>query len=541
MGDAQGEPGRVTGLGLFRRVGIKRKAPLLVDRDALATLVGQTSHQIYAPGSWRSYDSWVRGYLDFAAAIEAPHDPGCPPGVPVTFRVLLEHFVWYVALKPNQQRPGSPHSAKSCKLIVAALRAAARTDSWAVTDANRESYKGLPGFAVNEAEGHLLSGIIKALAKMYPTSDASRKLPMRLAYLRLIWAKYRDDPTWASTRDQTWQGLGHQGLLRVGEICQLRMKHVSWFYEGSRLAGAQVHLATSKTADILNTETGGVQLVTLAKRPDDCDVVGPLWAWMLAACAISTDGLAVAERADDLLFPMIQGGKLPITKDYVSKALRAGLITIGVESSLGSNYSGRSLRAGGATDMRDSGVEWHVIVMQGRWRSDAWKRYFRESPDVIGHLLRLRPVGLDVTRHLPPSTLGLLDEEARRNERLPQWPVLSLEASTRLAGDGDTSDGLEAFTTSGVEPRVWAMALKNALLTWFYQPQALPREDTSVGYQMLEAATREAEALATSGQPIAGIRTKVLMAAANAAGLTLAEAAWPMTWQARLIELIRST
>jgi len=98
-------------------------------------------------------------------------------------------------------------------------------------------------------------------------------------------------------------------------------------------------------------------------------------------------------------------------------------------AALVSSYSGRSLRAGGATDMRVSGVPWHVIVMQGRWRSDAWKVYFRSSADVYAELLKLQPVALDATRLLAPGALAGADARGLERERLPELPTAPVAPS----------------------------------------------------------------------------------------------------------------
>jgi hypothetical protein len=412
-----------TGLDLFSK--LKPRSAPVVDVLALSKEVGTASKNVFAPSSFTTYSSHVGNYLAFAAATNAPHDDGCPPGVPVTFQILLNYFVWYVVLKPNPRHPNQPHAASTLHVIMAAIKSAALTDAWGRTDENADSYGGVPGFKVTPGDRHVLSGVIKALAKLHPTGDADRKLPMRMAYLERIKEWYALGPTYERRRDQVWQGVGHQGMLRVGELVALRMRDILIVRDSSgSVSAVQVRIVTSKTADPTNTATGGAQLVTLAQRNDRCDVVGPLLAWMRECGALAETGQRVADRGGDLLFPSSPESKVPLTKDYVSETLRAGLLGIGLDPIFVASFSGRSLRAGGATDMRDSGVDWHVIVMQGRWRSDAWKVYFRDSPDVVDHLRKLRPVALDAIRHLSPTNLAEADATARSQERLPQLPVV---------------------------------------------------------------------------------------------------------------------
>ena len=158
------------GLELFAKQR-SRPAPV-VDMTALAKEVGTTSRNIYAPGSFRTYFSHVGNYLAFAKATNAPHDAGCPPGVPVTFQVLLNYFVWYVALKPNQRHPNQPHAASTLHVMMAAIKSAALADSWCRNEANAEAFGGVPGFAITLGDRHVLNGVIRALAKLHPTDDA---------------------------------------------------------------------------------------------------------------------------------------------------------------------------------------------------------------------------------------------------------------------------------------------------------------------------------------------------------------------------------
>lgn len=55
--------------------------------------------------------------------------------------------------------------------------------------------------------------------------------------------------------------------------------------------------------------------------------------------------------------------------------------------------TGHSLRAGGATFFANRGVEDKVIKRMGRWRSDSWEAYIRNTPELAAALQRraLRP------------------------------------------------------------------------------------------------------------------------------------------------------
>ena len=428
------------GFGLFSRASAAATAahaapPLHIDLAALAAATNTATASIYAPGSTRAYSSHVRNYLAFCAAICAPSAAGWLPGQPVILSVLVAYCVWYVALKPNKRFPGQPHVATTLEGAVSALKAAARTDGWARSPSNGESYNGSPGFALTSCDMKTVNGVIRALGKVYPTATSMRKLPMRLAFLVRIWDWYKQAPTWARTRDRVWQGLAHQGLLRVGEICGLKAEDVRIIRDARQsVVAVQLLLRESKTADYSNTATRGAQFVTIAARDDVCDAVGPLLAWMQQRGALAPDGALVPDRGSDLLFPAAEGATKAITKAYVATTLREGLVAIGLSAEYVDRYSGRSLRAGGATDMRDSNVPWHVIVMQGRWRSDAWKVYFRESADIISHLRQLKPVALDAIQLLAPGALASADAIGAAQERLPTLPELPAESGQRPAG-----------------------------------------------------------------------------------------------------------
>lgn len=57
----------------------------------------------------------------------------------------------------------------------------------------------------------------------------------------------------------------------------------------------------------------------------------------------------------------------------------------------GSNVSGHSLRAGGATALAAAGVPPHIIQAMGRWSSDTFQIYIRKHPAVLAALLYALP------------------------------------------------------------------------------------------------------------------------------------------------------
>ena len=339
----------------------------VVDVAELNAAVAAALGSLRPPGTRRKYDSNVDSYVRFCEAAGLSH-------IPVTLQSLALYETWYVLEKPNAQRPGEPHSVNSLPGIESALRAAAREEGWAVTDATRNTFNGVPGFALTPSDMKLIALLHKSLAKLAPPRDG-QKLPMRLALLMLMWELRARTPSWAQRRDFLWQALGHQGLLRISEVLKLRAGDVELLRDAERhVIGVKLALRDTKTAQYGDAATNGVQYVSVPVRTDAADVVGPLLAWMTARGALTLDGDAVAARAGDLLFPCSPDEPTKeMSKHAAAVTLRAGLLAIGVPEDVVRRYSGQSLRAGGATDMRDSGVPWHVIVMVGRWRSGAWK------------------------------------------------------------------------------------------------------------------------------------------------------------------------
>ncbi len=78
----------------------------------------------------------------------------------------------------------------------------------------------------------------------------------------------------------------------------------------------------------------------------------------------------------------IGGMKRAIKKDrgYFRKLIKLAVASIGLDPS---KFSGHSLRSGGATDLFEARVPYHIIKKMGRWKSDAAMRYYRSEEDVL--------------------------------------------------------------------------------------------------------------------------------------------------------------
>jgi integrase len=66
--------------------------------------------------------------------------------------------------------------------------------------------------------------------------------------------------------------------------------------------------------------------------------------------------------------------------DYFRSVIKQAVVSIGLDPQ---RFSGHSLRSGGATDLFEARVAYHIIKKMGRWKSDAAMRYYRSDEDVV--------------------------------------------------------------------------------------------------------------------------------------------------------------
>ena len=85
-----------------------------------------------------------------------------------------------------------------------------------------------------------------------------------------------------------------------------------------------------------------------------------------------------------IVFPNVEGraqqlGDGTVSLDWLRQRIKRFALRIGLDPK---NYSGHSLRAGGATDLFVARVPYFIIKRMGRWKSDAAMIYYRADDDV---------------------------------------------------------------------------------------------------------------------------------------------------------------
>lgn len=158
--------------------------------------------------------------------------------------------------------------------------------------------------------------------------------------------------------------VGFWGLARLGELTWHR-DHPLVFIRRMDLTlsrdGRHAHicLRLSKTA-----KPGETQLLRLTSQPNRLDPINVLQELMKV----------IPGDEDDPLFP----GRIrtiPISRSYVSNFLKSN----GPQGDR--QWSGHSLRIGGASFQADAGRNVTSLKRLGRWRSSVYKRYvFKYSP-----------------------------------------------------------------------------------------------------------------------------------------------------------------
>lgn len=169
----------------------------------------------------------------------------------------------------------------------------------------------------------------------------------------------------------TVMSTGNNLLLRTAETTSgILANQVSWRSDGSTRSVA-IKLLRTKT---LLTGAGCVVEVAEFDSPYCCYRLLKEW-WALND---------FDSRPSQYLFPSIQRGLIiynkPMSGDFLRKAIKLTVTSIGLDPR---RFSGHSLRAGGATDLFEARVPYHIIKKMGRWKSDAAMRYYRSEEDVV--------------------------------------------------------------------------------------------------------------------------------------------------------------
>ena len=229
------------------------------------------------------------------------------------------------------------------------------------------------------AEHAALKLVIKGLTKMYPQQNSTgQKKPLLFVHIEAARRVLATTFPSLHERETLWLQMlvGHQGFMRYGEMEGLRHQDLEFITTMDSNAPSLEHCAGVRIK-IVRAKTGTGQTVTLTRRPDHFDAVGLLWDRVRNAIG----------RSGDLLFTDDNGGA--VSKPRFASRLRRLLLAAGVQDP--KCYAGHSLRAGGATDAFDSGVPVDVVITQGRWRSNAWMLYRRQTLAMLRHLGGMQP------------------------------------------------------------------------------------------------------------------------------------------------------
>ena len=164
-----------------------------------------------------------------------------------------------------------------------------------------------------------------------------------------------------------WLILGVAGLLRRSELVRLRRCDI-WYEEETNTI--VIRLRDSKT----DTFRRGVEV-----RVNGDAFGAPVWT-LLKHQQLWLDKLGVGSK-EKLIRSWIDPANkgLADNGEALSKSLRRMVEQVNLRNNLGldaENYSGHSMRRGGAQLLRDRGVPRDLVKAAGRWRSDAVDVYF---------------------------------------------------------------------------------------------------------------------------------------------------------------------
>jgi integrase len=160
--------------------------------------------------------------------------------------------------------------------------------------------------------------------------------------------------------------VGHCGMLRTANLTDgLKVEDVTWAEDCNSYS---ITIHRSKTE-----RKGGPRYLFFKKNghPEVCPVVLML-KWF--------NKMNLWKSNDLHLFPSIKrygfDFRKSVSGDWIRKRIKEAVSSLGLNPQ---DYSGHSLRSGGATDLFASGVPYYAIKKRGHWTSDAALLYYRDS------------------------------------------------------------------------------------------------------------------------------------------------------------------
>jgi hypothetical protein len=219
---------------------------------------------------------------------------------------------------------------------------------------------------LSESDMYKMKLLVKQL-KFNDTTGVNRKRPLTLNYLLDILSKLN------LTKDKdligiTMMFMGHDGLLRSGELCGgLHVNDVEWSPDKRSFV---LRLKRSKA-----NRSGAPEYITFVERKGCWSAVKLLRMYY--------DKFNLWNAHTKVLFPKVHYHNIIWSENcqiiWFRRYIKRSVSLIGLDPK---QYSGHSLRAGGATDLFVAKVPYPFIKKFGRWKSDAALVYYRDEDNL---------------------------------------------------------------------------------------------------------------------------------------------------------------
>ena len=203
-----------------------------------------------------------------------------------------------------------------------------------------------------------ITRVRRGLEKLYAPVVRS-KMPMTLGRLEAALPAFNLLAPW-DFQLLTMAYVAHDGLLRAGELVNLRWEDVTFETDGTvrlTIRESKVSLV-EEYAYFSPYERSGVAFCGSS-----------LLKWYMEHRA-STGTI----RPAGWLFPSASGAKLAKARFVTDFQAKLDLARLPGRE----DFSGHSFRAGGATDLFDGGAPSRIVQLSGRWRSEAYLLYIRD-------------------------------------------------------------------------------------------------------------------------------------------------------------------